>query len=354
MDVIARLLADPQRFEFFQAVRLLQLWLGEHGVAPRQALHGHLRFANSLSLAFPASQIEDLAVERMPGGLPRFLLTPGFMGLLGAHGALPLDVTERILAWQGGEADPALAGAPRAFLDMFSTRMLALFYGAWKKYRVELTAAGPDDAFLPLLLALAGLPPGALDGVDGQALAPYAGLLGRRPVSAAVLGRMLAELLRVPVRVIEAIGHWDRLLPDERSTLGAAAGGAGGTGAKGGTAAALGRTALLGERSWRPDLRVRVRIGPLDRSGFERFLPHGAQAVRLRALLGLFAAPALAYEVELVLRRADVGPLRLAPQARRLGVDGWLLGGPAAADRADLRYELRPLAPLAPLPGPSR
>nr|WP_314547088.1 type VI secretion system baseplate subunit TssG [uncultured Massilia sp.] len=339
MEVIARLLADPQRFEFFQAVRLLQLWLGEHGVAPRQALDGHLRFANSVSLAFPASEIERLAVERMPGGLPRFLLTPGFMSLLGAHGALPRDVTERILGWQGGEPDPELAAAPRAFLDMFSTRMLALFYGAWKKYRVELAAGGPDDAFLPLLLALAGLPPGALDGIDGRALAPFAGLLGRRPVSAAVLGRILSGHLAVSVRVIEAVGHWDRLLPDERSLLGSPAG----------RPAALGRSALLGERCWRPDLRVRVRIGPLDRGGFERFLPHGEQARGLRTLLGLFAAPALAYEIALVLRRADVLPLQLAPHGRRLGVDGWLLDGPAGADRADLRYELRPLAPLPPL-----
>ncbi|MDN4055610.1 type VI secretion system baseplate subunit TssG [Massilia sp. YIM B02763] len=345
MEVIARLLADPQRFEFFQAVRLLQLWLGEHGVAPRQALDGHLRFPNSLSLAFPASEIERLAVERMPGGLPRFVLTPGFMGLLGAHGALPRDVTERILAWQGGEPDPELAAAPRAFLDMFSTRMLALFYGAWKKYRVELTAGGPDDAFLPLLLALAGLPPGALTGIDGKALAPYAGLLGRRPVSAAVLGRILCGHFSVPVRVVEGVGHWDRLLPAERSALG---------GGGGRPPAALGRAALLGERCWRPDLRVRVRIGPLDREGFARFLPHGARALRLRTLLGLFAAPALAYEVELVLRRADVPPPRLAQDGPRLGVDGWLLGGPATTDRADLRYELRPLGPLPPLPAGDR
>lgn len=339
--MIARLLADPQRFEFFQAVRLLQLWLGEHGIAPRQALDSHLRFPNSLSLAFPASEIERLAVERMHGGLPRFLLTPGFMGLLGAHGALPRDVTERILAWQGGEADAVLADAPRAFLDMFSTRMLALFYGAWKKHRVELMAGGPDDGFLPLLLAVAGLPEAALAGIDGKALAPYAGLLGRRPVSAAVLGRILSGHFALPVRIVEGIGHWDRLVPAERSALGAGAGG---------TPAALGRAALLGERCWRPDLRVRVRIGPLDRQDYSLFLPHGARARRLRTLLGLFAAPALAYEVELVLRRTDVRPARLARDGQRLGVDGWLLGGPAPEDRADLRYELRPLAPLPALP----
>ena len=337
MELIARLLAAPQRFEFFQAVRLLQLWLGEHGVAPRQALDGHLRFSSSLSLAFPASEVEALRLERTRGGLPRFRLTPGFMGLLGAHGALPRDVTERILAWEGSQSDPGLAGAPHAFLDIFTTRMLALFYGAWKKYRIEHAATGPDDAFLPLLLALAGFPAGtAHEGVDARTLALYAGALRRRPASAAMLARMLTERCGVPVRLVEGSGHWDRLLPDEQSALG-------------GVNAALGRAALLGARCWRPDLRVRVRIGPLDRAGFERFLPHGAAARTLCTLLGLFGAPALDYEVELVLRKEDVAPLRLGAPARRLGIDGWLTGG-AAGDRDDVRYILRPMAPLADLP----
>ena len=124
--MIERLLAEPQRFEFFQAVRLLLLWLEERGIAPQQALDAHLRFANSLSLRFPASQVEALALvhDKLPGiARPQFRLTPSFMGLLGAHGTLPAHYTERIQAWTAAEHDDA----PRAFLDMFSTRMLALY-----------------------------------------------------------------------------------------------------------------------------------------------------------------------------------------------------------------------------------
>lgn len=338
MELIARLLAEPQRFAFFQAVRLLELWLGEHGVAPRQALLEHLRFCNSLSLGFPPSEIEALAAERRAGGLPRFYLTPAFMGLLGAHGPLPRELSERLLAWQGGQADPELAGAPRAFLDMFSTRMLALFYGAWKKHRIEHAVGAPQDAFLPLLLALAGLAPGAAapDGVEARALARYAGLLRRRPLPAALLARVLSDHLRAPVRVEEGVGHWDRLAAPERSVLG-------------GPNAVLGRAALLGERGWRPDLRVRVCIGPLARARFDHFLPRAAGARALAGLLGWCGAPWLSYEVVLVLRGADVRPARLGPDGARLGVDGWLPGADAGADRADLRYLLRPLAPL---PGP--
>jgi len=367
MPVIERLLAEPQRFEFFQAVRLLLLWLEERGVPPQQALDGHLRFANSLSLRFPASQVEALAlVHDKPAhpaiARPQFRLTPSFMGLLGAHGTLPAHYTERIQAWIASEQDEA----PRAFLDLLSNRMLALFYGAWKKYRVEHMVAGPSDRFLPLLLALAGFPSGALAGglpgslagaaagrspdgpacaaagaaaqasIGNEVLALYAGVLRQRPASAAVLGQVLSDLLRVPVALQEWIGHWDRLDSGERTALG-------------GTNAVLGEAALLGARCWRPDLRVRVRIGPVDSAQFERFLPHGSGAATLASLLGLFAAPTLSYEVVLVLRRTELRALRLGERSRRLGLDSYVVTAPATADRDDMRYELRPLAALAPL-----
>lgn len=345
---IARLLAEPQRFEFFQAVRLLLLWLEEQGVAPGQAFERHLRFPNSVSLGFPASQVEALEAAPLPGSpWPQFRLTPGFMSLLGAHGALPSHYTERIQDWQAQQSDPALAAAPRAFLDILSTRMLALFHGAWRKYRVEHAVQGPRDAYLPLLLALAGLARdgAAPDGVAPEALARYAGVLRLRPASAAVLARVLADHFGVGVAVLEAVGHWDPLHATEQTRLGARAIGAGAPGV-------LGETAVLGARSWRPDLRVRLRIGPLDVRQFERFLPAGAGARALRTLLGLFAAPALSYEIVLVLRRDAVRPLRFDAAPRRLGVDSVLASAQVAGDRADMRYEIRPLAPLPPLVPP--
>jgi len=339
--LIERLLAEPQRFEFFQAVRLLLLWLGEQGVPPRRALERHLRFRNSLALAFPAGQVEAIAPSLALDGLPpRFHLTPTFMGLLGAHGTLPGHVTERIAAWEAGQPDDELAEAPRAFLDIFSTRMLALFYGAWRKYRVEHSVTGAEggDAFLPLLLALAGFSPGSPHAaVDDATLARYAGVLRQRPASAVVLARVLSHHFGVPIALEEGIGFWDALSLEEQSRLGGAAANPG---------AVLGQAAVLGERCWRPDLRVRVRIGPLRRARFERFLPHADGARALRTLLGLFAAPTLSYEVVLVLAHSELRPVRLAGGPQRLGRDSFLITRPAAGDRADMVYDLRPMPPL--------
>lgn len=358
LSVLARLLAAPQEFEFAQAVTVLLRWLEEQGVPAERALREHLRFVNSLRLGFPAAEIEDLRERAAGAGQPaQFLLTPAFMGLLGAHGALPLHDTERIQQWQSVHQDEA----PRAFLDMLSGRMVALYYQAWRKHRVEHALAGGADHFMPRLLALAGADEAAGNGglvgseasvgrdaasrIPAASLAFFAGLLHQRPRSAAVLRSLLTAHFGVPVALQETVGHWSWLAAHEQSALG--------------IAAWLGDNTVLGARSWRPDLRARLRIGPLDRERFRRFLPSGDMAAALHDILARFAPPGIDFEVQLILRASDVGPSRLAgaatlPAASRLGRDSFLVTGDASEDRADMRYLVRPMAPLPPLPPATR
>lgn len=361
-SVIERLLAAPHEFEFVQAVSILLAWLAARGVPAEQAWRDCLRFENSLQLGFPASEIE--AIAQAPGtpeqacAAPGFTITPAFMGLLGAQGALPAHVTERIAAWQGAHGD----AAPRAFLDLLSQRMLGLFFQAWQKNRpahLPAGAAGGADRLRPLLLALSGGVPGA-DGERlhrhmGQLDAYFAGMLAQRPCSGAALERMLSDFFGIAIRLEEAVGHWDRLAPGEQCALG--------------INAELGENVLLGARSWRPDLRARLRIGPLDAATFARFLPSGDASAALRAILARFAEPTVGFEVQLVLRAADVRPVRLAARdagrdeksddksaannaannaerSGRLGRDSFLAGASNQADRADMRYLLSPMAAL--------
>ena len=342
--LIDRLLAEPHAFEFVQAVSILLAWLDEQGVPAEQGLHSCLRFENSLRLGFPASEIEAIGLAPIahdpmaPGdaGGHRFSITPTFMGLLGVQGALPQHVTERVAAWQGARGD----AAPRAFLDMLSNRMLALFYRAWQKNRVEHMpgrAAAGGDRLRPLLLALSGAASGQARGAPPASLAAhFAGMLGQRPCSSVVLERMVSDFFGVAVRIEEAVGHWDLLQPCEQSRLG--------------VNAELGENLLLGERSWRPDLRARLRIGPLDAAGFARFLPSGEASAALRAIMRRFAEPTVGFEVQLILRAQDVRPVRLAGGAAapaRLGRNSFLGSAGAQGDRADMRYLLLPMAPLA-------
>lgn len=350
--VIERLLRQPHRFAFVQAVRLLLQWLAQNGVPPERALLHLLRFQNSVSLGFPPSEIEALVVDAgadadgtaallaalRRNGAARIRITPAFMGLLGVNGALPLHYTERVLA----RAQQCQDDSARAFFDTFSSRVAALYFQGWGKYRLEhkLDVEG-RDGWMPLLLALGGASAASFgrradgrdSGVGADVGAYYAGLIRQRPVSACAVGRVLSDYFCVPVALEQFVGAWDAIPANRVCRLG-------------GANAALGHGAALGERIWREDLRVRVRVGPLDEAGLERFLPGSAGARALEKMLATFDLGALQCEV-LLLMRADcvqAGALAGARQADgpRLGWDAFLAGAPQTADRAEVRYLLRP------------
>jgi type VI secretion system protein ImpH len=350
-NVIEHLLDEPYRFQFFQAVHLMVEWLEGQGIAPDRALTEHILFENNLALSFAPGQIAALRAGhgRPPvteGELIQALaeddalqirITPSFMGFLGGSGTLPVHYTERVGAHLSATRDEA----PRAFLDMFSNRALAQFYLAWRKHRVEHAGTAGEDGFLPLLLSFAGFRTdhGKVDddGFEDEMIALYAGVLMQRPVSPPVLVRMLSEYLDVPLAIDESVGQWIELGKEEQCSLG-------------GLNAVLGNNTILGERSLRPDLGARIRIGPLSREQYDRFLPGGESALALLQLLRLFGSQTVSYEVRLTLKAEYIGPLCLSGagvRPVRLGQDSFLVIAPAEADRDDMSYRVTPLPPLS-------
>jgi type VI secretion system protein ImpH len=347
--VIERLFKEPWRFEYFQAVRLLALWLKRHGKprpdpaagdpAAADPVASVLRFRNSTSHRFPASQLEAIQLDTHDDdGLQHVHLTPAFMGLLGCSGVLPAHYTERIAEHELRHKDEG----PRAFLDAFSNRSLALFYEAWRKYRLPYKyEADGKDSFLPLLLGLAGFGNAALrrrlaheqqGAVLDESVAYFAAAIRHRPASSAQLARVLTEYFGQPVAAEQFVGHWYEVPAQQQTTLGDAS-------------AVLGLGAMAGARVWQRDLRLRLVIGPLDRASFDAFLPGGLAARALRSLLTLFTGVTLEYEVELVLRAADVRQVTLKDGSTigRLGWDAYLVGGEQESNRRDVRYELHTL-----------
>ncbi|VXB25553.1 type VI secretion system baseplate subunit TssG [Massilia sp. 9I] len=321
--MIDHLLAEPWRYELFQAIRLLSRWLRRYGVAPESAL----RFENSLSLAFPASDIDALRLEQGAGGdgAMRLRIRTAVIGLLGVNGALPLHYTERIAAWEHDTRDEG----PRAFYDAFSSRQMVLFYRAWCKYRVR---GGPDehnrDRFLAQLAALGGVAgQGQLDaGLAFESLAYFASQLRSRVVPASLIAGVLGEYLEVPVTVEQFAGRWDPLGIGERTRLGE-------------NNCDIGLGATLGGRLPRPELGIRIRVGPVSSTVFERFLPGASGARALAALLGRFAIDIPYRELQVVLRGDEVDGASLDGTVR-LGLDGFLCTQPDKRDRDDVCYLL--------------
>jgi type VI secretion system protein ImpH len=273
-------------------------------------------------------------------GLPRICITPAFIGLLGASGTLPLHDTERATAKASLEADESW----KPFVDLFSNRVIGLFYEAWAKYRVEhgLNIRARDE-LLPLLSALGGLRPTSFGPARPYASLPaevagfYAGLLRTRPIAASTVEGVLGEYFGVPVRLEEFVGAWDPIPPKMRSTLGV-------------TDPTLSFGAVLGTRTWRQDLRVRLHIGPLDEEAAHAFLPNGRSHAALKEMVGLFAVPSMQYEVRLLLSKPCLKPLTLLTKGsdrRRLGLNAFLTLSAGKASRSDVRSVLRLTAGVA-------
>lgn len=361
-SVIERLLTHPECFNFFQAVNLLLQRLQEQGIVPDKALTGHLRFENSLSLDFPASDIEALRTESetaidasggaahhpADGRLRRIAITPTFIGFLGLHGTLPNHYTQSVAGLRHDTGDEDVC----AFLDIFQTRIVALFYEAWRKNRVEYAVGSDGDEFLSMLCSLAGLRAGVQTherssgpttgdagevGIDPRLYSHYAGLLRQRPISGAILARVLSDYFGVPIKARETVGYWDDLADGEMWRHGA-------------PGIVMGERTVLGKRMWRPDLRISLTIGPLTRTQFDGFRPRRARIEALTQLLAVFGNPTLSYEIALVLGAQDVESLAFpAPGERKqtIGHGTFLSVRPSKEDRIGMRFIVEPLAPLA-------
>jgi len=356
-SVIKQLSAEPHRFEFFQAVRLLENWLKKNGIAEGRAMTDFIRFRNSLSLNFPASQIEKLAINYRPSNdedhvvslkkikaenddtldfdnLESVTLTPAFMGFLGGNGTLPNHYTEQIASYILYNRDDA----PRAFMDAFSTRVVSQFYQAWTKYRLELGyEVYGQDRFMPLLLSLTGLEHESLrqrlahdgEGVLDPSLAHFAALIRHKPVSAEVLQRVLATYFKVSVKVTLFSGHWYFVPRSQQTSLGL-------------NNAVLGVTAMTGNQVWQRDLRIHLTLGPLNKTQFEALLPSGKTAKALNSLLMMFTQHEFEYEVQLILAARYVESNQLGTNSNngRLGWDTFLLTQTATEDRSDISYTI--------------
>jgi len=205
----------------------------------------------------------------------------------------------------------------RDFLDIFQHRLLSLFYRAMEKGRFyALFERGEEDPVSARLLELLGLRNHHLRGlleIPDHHLRFYAGLLGLKQRNAAALRRILEDYLEVPAQIEQFVGGWYSLseesqvcLDDEPDEL----------------SPRLGEQTVVGDEFWDPQARVRIKIGPLRRSRYEDFLPGRKGHQALRALTTFFSDDQFDFEVQLILAKEDVPPVRLGAE----GEDGTPLG----------------------------
>ena len=314
LNLSQRLRRDPQRFEWLQALLLLER---EHpqaeslgsGTAPHAEA---LRLRGPLTPLFAASEVESLSQE---SGQAPVLSTPIF-GLGGADGPLPYAYQE----WLQQRAR-ARDHAPAQFLDLFQHRLLSLLYKVMRKHRIALGFTAPGaSAVQAQLRALTGLLPKALQ--ERQA-APDSAVLactalyadGRR--SLAGFAAIVREQLGLPVELSAYEGGWRQIPAASRSRLQA-----------GGRNLCLGRSAVAGTRVWDEHAGVRLTLGPLSTTQANGLLPDGETHPLLASLYALYFGPDLDCTLVLLVRGAS--PLQLGHQVPpRLSWNGGLQRRPS-------------------------
>ncbi|MDX2039568.1 MAG: type VI secretion system baseplate subunit TssG [Isosphaeraceae bacterium] len=362
-----RLFREPFSFDFFQAVRMLEKLRPDavpvgRGGPPKNEV---VRFRAQVSTAFPPSAVHDLA---KPGGsTPVPVMTIAFFGVTGPNGILPRHYTELLLKI-ARESKGAEKYALRDWYDLFNHRLSSLFYRAWEKYRFWIPFERGEgrriepDAFTRSLLALVGIEPPSLRGrlqlvevaaadehrdesrrvltrIDDFSLLYYGGLLAQRTRNASGLEAMLADYFGLPVQVVQFVGQWLMLEPENQSSLGSA-----------GANNRLGVDCVAGERVWDIQGKIRIRVGPLDFERFLDFVPNRADAARHNAyfrivqLTRFYVGPDLDFEIQPILRREDVPECRMTDdlaQRPLLGWNTWIRSQPLDHDADDAVFAAR-------------
>ena len=303
------LVDEPYRFDFFQAVQLLeQMAPAGHAVGydgdPRLETS---RFRTRASLTFPPSQIFNIKYNEVEPGPPE--VTVAFMGLIGPSGVLPQHITE-LVAERARYGDAALW----EFLDIFNHRMISLFYRAWKKHHA--TAAYQHETLDDLtqyLFDTIGMGTEGLRGhlsVPDRAMLLYGGLIAQRPHSGGIVEAILGDYFDVRVSVEQFAGQWLELEEQDRSYLGAANN-------------QLGVNAIAGKRFWDNQSKFRTTFGPLTFKKFKAFLPVGSAFRPATELVRFLGGIEFDFDFKLVLKADQVPDCVLTTRADEKPMLGW-------------------------------
>jgi type VI secretion system protein ImpH len=316
------LFAEPYRFEFFQAVRLLERIAPErHAVGRYSEPAGEaVRFRTRTSLGFAPSQIHKLSRTSEDENAPSQMMV-AFMGLAGRAGVLPHHYTEMLIE-RSRYKDTALA----EFFDLFNHRMISLFYRAWEKYRFPVAyERGAEDRFTEFLFDIIGMGTRGLrkrQSFADEILLFYGGLFAARPHSASAMEAVLGDYFGATAHVAQFSGQWLKLDDESLTRLGTAN-------------AALGVTTVAGTRVWDVQSKFELQFGPLTFKEFTGFLPTGSAFKPAAELTRLLAGQEFDFAMRLTLKADEVPGCVLTTRAKRaprLGWTTWLKTSPFPED----------------------
>jgi type VI secretion system protein ImpH len=199
-----------------------------------------------------------------------------------------------------------------AFANMLTHRMMSLLYRAWRSGQPAASFDRGDDAFERRVAALAGYRGKGFQGRDAMpdlSRRHFAGFMAQGSKNPDGLIYLLSAFFDVEVKIDQFVGTWLQLEADDCWELGGMA--------------RLGQTTSIGSRVWSRASKFRLRIGPLSRERYERFLPGTDGFDRLEAIVRNYVGDSLDWDVQLILKGDEV-PRSVLGGNTRLGQTSWV------------------------------
>ncbi|MDQ3087535.1 MAG: type VI secretion system baseplate subunit TssG [Acidobacteriota bacterium] len=317
------LLDEPYRFEFFQAVRLLEKIFPTRQPVGRETTIKQevVRFRSRIALEFPASEIHEF-IESTDEFFDeqKLEMFVNFMGMLGISGVLPTHYTE-LAVERSRYRDTAMW----YFLDIFTHRSVSMFFRAWEKYRFPVGYERGKNDFTDFLFDFVGLGTTGLRGrmaLEDEALLPYSGLIAQKPHSASALENILGDYFMISAKIKQFFGQWLDLDEESITKLGEAN-------------SLLGVNAIIGTRVWEQQSKFRVVLGAMSFNEFQAFLPNGTAHQPLKSIIRFMVGLEFDFDVQLILKAKEVPSCILTTRAKRrpqLGWTSWLKTKPFKQD----------------------
>jgi type VI secretion system protein ImpH len=303
------LLAEPWKFGFFQAVRLLETMRSSAAPLAEAAdpADEPVRFRSRVTLEYSASEVQKLEPSASAKAPP--VLSVNLLGLAGVSGPLPVADTELLLE-RAFHGDHAMAD----FLDIFNHRLISLLVRSAKAAHPVLTQGDPSAGrFAQYLYSLFGMAFAEVRNrlrIPDRSLLYYSGILAARPRSASGLETLLGDYFQVPVHVRQLVGTWRKIEPSHSTMIGSTMIGASGRNN------ALGRTAVAGGRFWDQQGRFRIEAGPIGLEMYLNLLPNGSGFEALSEMARFYAGLDFEFGIRLILLAAEIPETRLDRNAR--------------------------------------
>jgi type VI secretion system protein ImpH len=310
-DLIELLRREPYRFDFFEALRLIECHYADK---PRlgksvKATDDPIRLSQQPELEFAPSTLASFASGA--GGFPP-RLSARFLGLFGPNGPLPLHLTEYARERVRHHGDHTFS----RFADVFHHRMLCLFYRAWANAQPTVCHDRPEsDRFAAYLGSFFGIGVPSVqnrDAMPDRAKLYFTGLLAGQTKHPEGLRALIGDFFGISVSMREFVGEWMEIATHEQSRLGVSP-----------FSGSLGLSVVVGARVWGCQHKFRIVLGPMGIDRYRALLPGGESLVELIAIVRNYAGDELVWDLNLVLRYQEVPSLRLDGGAQ-LGWTSWL------------------------------